>query len=265
MDKHNANVAWEQILAIVSHDIKNPLNAIQLEAQMLLRIVDRHGKSLLGEEVKIQANRILKTTERLKVLINDLLEKNKSENCLTLLNREEVEVARLVQDVIDSTRPLVRQKNLMVRSLFPSGLRVYLDRNKMFQVLSNLITNAIKFTPHGGALTISIEECVHELIFKVSDSGPGLRTEDLLNVFEKYWTGVTDCSGTGLGLFICKTIVEAHGGRIMAENLSDGGAVFSFTVPRMNVSSVRALSGASIGASRHSSHAPASFQPKDRQ
>lgn len=226
--------AKEQMLAIVSHDIKNPLSAIQLEAQMLLRVVERHGKSLLGEEVKIQAGRILKTTDRLKILISDLLDKNKSENGLSSLSRTDVVVNRLFQDVLDSLRPHLRQKNICIKSQMPPKLiTLSMDRSKMFQVLSNLLSNAVKFTPAAGTITFSLEEKETECFFKVTDSGPGLQADHLPRVFDKYWTGkMRGCSGTGLGLFISKTIVEAHGGVIWAENLPEGGACFTFRIPK---------------------------------
>lgn len=230
---HKAYAAKEQMLAIVSHDIKNPLSAIQLEAQMLLRVATRHGKSILGEEVKIQAGRILKTTDRLKMLITDLLDRNKTENNLSYLTKEEVDIGKLFQEVLDSTRPLVQEKGLIIRSTLPLRLLTHLDKNKMFQVLINLVTNAIKFTPPRGSISVMIDEHEHELICSVRDSGPGLNMNDLHKVFEKYWTGeITGCSGTGLGLFICKTIVEAHGGNIFVENHPEGGAIFSFTLPK---------------------------------
>ncbi len=229
-----ARAAKEQMLAIVSHDIKNPLSAIRLEAQMLLRVADRHGKSVLSEEVRIQSQRILKTTDRLKDLISDLLDKNKTENGLSTLNKTEVEVKKLIQEVLDSCRPHIKEKNILIRSSFPINLlKIEVDKNKMFQVLSNLLSNAVKFTPLGGTISMGLEESEHHFIFSVTDSGPGLPLADLNQVFEKYWTGkITGCSGTGLGLFICKTIVEAHGGEIMVENMPSGGAQFYFTIPK---------------------------------
>lgn len=230
---NEAFAAKEQMLAIVSHDIKNPLSAIQLEAQMLLRAAERAGKSLLSEEVKIQSNRILKTTDRLKILISDLLDKNKSENGLSNITKNNIDCMKLLQEVLDSMRPLIQEKEINLRTILPSETNMHIDRNKMFQVFSNLINNAIKFTPVGGTIQISMEEHDQEFIFSVDDSGPGLKDKELNKVFEKYWTGnSTDCAGTGLGLFICKTIVEAHGGHIFVENLPDG-ARFRFTVPKI--------------------------------
>lgn len=229
-----ALAAKEQMLAIVSHDIKNPLSAIQLEAQMLLRAVDRSVKSLLSEEVKIQAGRILKTTERMKILISDLLDKNKSENSLAHLFKSTVEPGRLILDVVDATRPLLSEKNISLHTNLEESVFLSLDRNKMYQVFSNLLNNAIKFTPQDGGISISMEECKHEYLFSVEDSGPGLKDMELQKVFEKYWTGKsTDCAGTGLGLFICKTIIEAHGGHIFVENSPGKGARFRFTLPKI--------------------------------
>jgi signal transduction histidine kinase len=228
-----AFAAKEQMLAVVSHDIKNPLSAIQLEAQMLLRAAEKAEKSLLSEEVKIQSNRILKTTERMKNLISDLLDKNKSENSLAHLCRGDVDCMKLLQEVLDSMRPLIQEKDLSLNLTIPSTVSMNIDRNKIFQVFANLINNAIKFSPAGGVIKVLMEENDHEFLFHFEDCGPGLKDKELNRVFEKYWTGNSaDCSGTGLGLFICKTIVEAHGGQIFVQNLSQG-ARFSFSVPKV--------------------------------
>lgn len=230
---NEAFAAKEQMLAIVSHDIKNPLSAIHLEAQMLQRAAERAGKSLLAEEVKIQSTRILKTTDRLKNLISDLLDKNKSENGLAHLTKGNIDCTRLLQEVLDSMRPLIQDKEISLRISLPAEAVMVIDRNKMFQVFSNLINNAIKFTPVAGFIQIGMEENENEFVFNIDDSGPGLQDKEINKVFEKYWTGnTTDCAGTGLGLFICKTIVEAHGGHIFVENLPEG-ARFRFTIPKV--------------------------------
>jgi signal transduction histidine kinase len=230
---NQALASREQMLAIVSHDIKNPISAIQLEAQMLLRACGRSPKSALSEEVKIQANRILKTTDRMKLLISDLLDKSKSINGLSDINRDSFNVLKLIQDVLDGVKPLIEQKNIFVFISVPDDCTVYVDRNKMFQVFSNLVNNSIKFTPEGGIIKISLEERELFFIFIVEDTGSGLNEKDILKIFDKYWTGVlAESSGTGLGLFICKTIIEAHGGKINVENTPQGGAKFFFSIPK---------------------------------
>jgi signal transduction histidine kinase/ActR/RegA family two-component response regulator len=233
---HQAYAARDQMLAIVSHDIKNPLGAIHLEAQMLLKVAERHQQSLLSEEVKIQARRILKTTERLKSLIIDLLDKSKSEYGLSTLNKTEADLGRLLQDVVDASLPIYRKKNIRIKIVNNfNGPFLSFDKNKMFQILNNLLSNAIKFTPEGGCIEIEIAEDELDLVVSFSDNGPGLNAADLTRVFEKYWTNnKSGYSGTGLGLFICRTIVEAHGGLINVKNLPGGGARFWFTIPKLH-------------------------------
>jgi signal transduction histidine kinase len=231
---NEALAAKEQMLAIVSHDIKNPISAIQLEAQMLLKASEENlNISTFKEEVKIQAERILKTTDHMKVLISDLLDKNKSENCLTQLTKHPTSVKRLTQDVVENLKPLFIEKGIKIQTKIPESTFIFMDKNKIFQVLSNLLSNAIKFSPKNESIFIELLEDQEEYIFLIHDSGPGLSEEALSKVFEKYWTGGPGSqNGTGLGLFICKTIVEAHHGRICAENHKSSGATFKFTLPK---------------------------------
>lgn len=220
------------MIAVVSHDIKNPLNAIQLEAQMLLRAAERAEKSLLSEEVKIQATRILKTTERMKMLITDLLDREKSADALSHIVKRDVYVSKLLQEVLDSVRPLIQEKEIILKTIIPDSVVIPLDRNKMFQVFTNLLSNALKFTPRGGMIQMTLEERSHDFYFEVEDTGPGLQGVDLNRVFDKFWSGSDVSSGTGLGLFICRTIIEAHGGKIFVENRANRGACFWFVIPK---------------------------------
>jgi signal transduction histidine kinase len=227
-----AHVAKEQMLAIVSHDIKNPLSIIQLEAQMLIGLSQSYIGHPLAAKVQNQANRILKTTNRVKTLISDLLDKKSTEG-LTSLHKSQCEITQIFQEVFESNRCLIKEKDIAVRTMFPEEVHLLVDKNKMYQVLSNLLCNAIKFTPYCGNITLSVEETENDFLLSVSDSGPGLRAAELNMVFEKYWTGgIIGRSGTGLGLYICKTIVEAHGGRIQVTNLPICGSRFSFTIPK---------------------------------
>ena len=229
-----AFAARESMLAIVSHDIKNPLSAIHLEAQMLMRTVDKYGKSVMGEEVKIQAGRILKTAERMKGLIIDLLEKNKSQDALKNLQKISVDPVQLFYESLDNVRPLFQEKNIKVKFSPRNEIpKVKLDRNKIYQVFSNLLSNAIKFTPTGGEILFDIAWNEESFSFTVTDSGRGLPIGEEEKVFDKYWTGMRAAgSGTGLGLFICKSIIEAHGGRISCENVKGRGASFTCSLPR---------------------------------
>jgi CheY-like chemotaxis protein len=236
------------MLAVVSHDIKNPLSAIHLEAQMLMRTVDRYGKSVMGEEVKVQAGRILKTAERMKSLIVDLLEKNKSQDGLKSLQRTIVDPVKLFYESLDNVRPLIQEKNIEVKFSAKENIpQLELDRNKMYQVFSNLLSNAIKVTPPKGEIFFDLLWDDEDFSFSLTDTGPGLPAGEEEKVFDKYWTGKRSRgSGTGLGLFICRSIIEAHGGRISCGNTPGKGASFTFTVPREIEKAAREFSSGEI-------------------
>ncbi len=236
----------EQLMAIVSHDIKNPISAIQLEAQILLRVSARSPKSELSDEVRIQANRILKTTERMKILVSDLLDRDKSVHSLSDLNKKTCHAYLLVQEVLDGLAPLIQNKNISVHNLVPENVLINVDKNKIYQVFSNLIGNSIKFSPKEGIIKISFTEDPSSFIFSVEDNGPGLSENDISNVFEKYWTGNNSSTqGTGLGLYICRSIIESHGGVISVNNLPMRGVSFLFSIPkkvRGNIASSKVIS-----------------------
>lgn len=224
----------EQMMAIVSHDIKNPISAIQLEAQILLRVSARSPKSELSDEVIIQANRILKTTERMKILVSDLLDREKSVHSLSDLDKMTCHAFVLIEEVLDGLGPLIQDKNISINNLVPENILIHVDKNKIYQVFSNLIGNSIKFSPQGGVIKISVSEDSSSLIFSVENNGPRLRESDISNVFKKYWTGNNGSSqGTGLGLYICRSIIESHGGVISVNNLPVKGVSFHFSIPKI--------------------------------
>lgn len=224
----------QRMLAIVSHDIKNPLSAIHLEAQMLMKTVDKHGKSVMGEEVKVQAKRILNTAERMKELLVDLLDKNRGSGGLKKIQKSQVDPVQLFFESLDNVRPLVAEKNIRLKFHPKENIpSLSLDRNKIYQVFSNLLNNAIKFTPHGGEIHFDLSWDDDRFYFTFTDTGRGLPIGEEEKVFEKFWTGKgSSHSGTGLGLFICRTVIEAHGGTISCGNVNGKGASFTFTLPR---------------------------------
>jgi signal transduction histidine kinase len=123
-------------------------------------------------------------------------------------------------------------KGVLLREEAAPGIRVLADRERIFQVLSNLVGNAINFTPTGGRIVLRTSTGADEARVEVSDTGPGLTAEQMSQVFDRYWqASKTAREGAGLGLYIAKGIVEAHRGRIWAERNDEGGAVFLFTLP----------------------------------
>ncbi len=232
-----AFAARERMLAIVSHDIKNPLSAIHLEAQMMARTVDKYGKSVMGEEVKIQAGRILKTAERMKELIIDLLEKNKGQEGLRNIQKTSIDPVKLFYESLENVRPLIQEKDIRMKFQSQEGMPTCsLDGKKVFQVYSNLLSNAIKFTPARGEIFAELSFDQNNIYFSLTDSGRGLPEGKEEKVFDMYWTDKkSHGAGTGLGLFICRSIVEAHGGEIACLNSGTKGATFHFSLPREKV------------------------------
>lgn len=233
--------AKEEMLAIVYHDIKNPLAAIQLDAQLLELLSYKEPSEDIMEDLRVQAKRILRTVDRLKVLVSDLLEHNKpliSEDFEHnfIIKKTLCNPLNVLNEVLDSYNPLIQDKNLSIKKIAVQRKRqAVFDKDRIYQVLSNLLSNALKFTPSGGDITIELEETDSgEHIFSITDSGPGLSPEYSEKIFEKYWTGG---SGNGLGLYICKSIVEAHGGSIHVEPRQGEGAKFTFTLPYAEVTS----------------------------
>jgi signal transduction histidine kinase len=220
--------AREEVLAIVSHDLRNPLNAVTLGSSLLLTsktLSDADREEI--ETIRISANRMNR-------LIADLLDVTRLEGGKQL----PIEAERLdVQELIDESEELFRAQAAVasVTIEYPDveGVpAVFADRHRVMQVLSNLIGNSLKFTPPGGTISVLAVETAGEVLFTVSDTGPGIPPENLQDIFSPYWQAKrTERMGAGLGLPIARGIIEAHGGRIWAESEPGAGSRFHFTLP----------------------------------
>lgn len=222
--------AREEILAVVSHDLRNPLSNILMNAQFLGADA---GEDARGAQVRQQAVRIRHSSDLMMRMIADLLDTAKIESG-TLRTEPQVEhVESLVDEVLELFQPAAVQKSIRLGSNVAQPVPdVWCDRGRVLQVLSNLIGNALRFTPTGGTITIAVEPHEDQVKFTVADSGPGIRAEDLPHIFDRYWQPRSSRRGTaGLGLYIAKGIVEAHHGRIWADSTPGHGAVLTFTLP----------------------------------
>jgi signal transduction histidine kinase len=226
-------VRWrEDLLAVVSHDIKTPLLVVRMNAEMLLKAAHppeverrRHGR----RHVEL----ILRTVDQMRDLIGGILDRARHQGMPMPLAPQPLAVDALFQQALDVLRPLALDKNQELTVDVAPGLpRVRADRERLLQVLSNLVGNAIKFTPPGGCVTVRARKADGQVRISVKDNGPGLRAEDVPHLFERFWraTGVLE-RGTGLGLSIAKSIVEAHGGSIWVETREGVGSTFFFTLP----------------------------------
>ncbi|WNG21381.1 ATP-binding protein [Cystobacter fuscus] len=229
-ESRRATRAREDLLAVVSHDLKNPLGVVQLASALLMR--GAQGKPG-GEQVQKQASRIQSAGERMARLISDLLDWGRIEAGGLPLEPSEQDVASLASEALESVRPLAEARGLKVMTqLAEEDVRVRCDRTRVLQVFGNLLGNAVKFTPEGGELVVGARVQRGEVQLWVRDTGAGIRPEALPHIFERYWQAKeAESRGTGLGLYIAKGIVEAHGGRIWAQSEWGKGSVFTFTLP----------------------------------
>jgi chemotaxis family two-component system sensor kinase Cph1 len=222
--------ARDDLVAVVSHDLRNPLGVIQMQAAILLQAASGENEEF-SRRVQTSAEHIQRSVARMNTLIGDLLDLARLEAGRFTLQCRAHEMSELIGESLVILRPLAEQKRIDLTSDLRCAA-VNADRDRIFQVLSNLVGNAIKFTPAGGRIDLRCEEMNGEVQVTVADTGPGIAPEQLSNVFDRYWQArPDDLQGSGLGLFIAKGIVEAHGGRIWAQARPGSGATFVFTLP----------------------------------
>jgi light-regulated signal transduction histidine kinase (bacteriophytochrome) len=220
----------DELIAVVSHDLKAPLSAIQLQAQTMSRPPLAADEQSL-QRLRVGAERIQKSAAHMTALITDLLDLSRIEAQRLALQLQAVESRALVDEAVMAASPLAQAKQVSLAVDLNDPPRLEADPEQIFRVLSNLLGNAIKFTPAGGNITVRAGRRGNELLISIADTGRGVAADHLSHVFERYWKGPPAAEpGTGLGLYISKGIVEAHGGRIWAES-SAGGATLSFTLP----------------------------------
>lgn len=217
--------ARDEMLAVVSHDLRNPLNVIATSASLILEI------PLPEERKRQQLEVIRRTTDRMNRLIQDLLDVTGIEVGKLSIDPQPLDVNRTLDETCEMMGPLVAEQrlNLVTRPLDgPQTVRA--DRERLFQVFGNLVGNAIRFTPEGGTITVGAERSADGVAFFVEDTGPGIPPEDLPRLFDRFWKG-KQSSGTGLGLPIAKGIVEVHGGTLNVRTEVGRGSRFEFTLP----------------------------------
>lgn len=220
----------EEVLAIVSHDLRSPLGMIQMGADQLL--AETRGGEQPAGTARI-AGRIRRACVRMIHLISDLLDFSSIEAGQLRVELADQDAGELVTEVVEALKPTADDKGIRLeREPEPSGLRVRCDRERIVQVFSNLAGNAIKFTGEGGSITIRTRREGDRAVFSVSDTGPGISEEDLSHIFDRYWKAARRArEGFGLGLAISKAIIESHGGELRVESNVGQGTTFFFTLP----------------------------------
>lgn len=226
-EARKAVAARDELMGVVAHDLRNPLTTIAMKASVLQRQDD-------PETVRRQAQSIERVAGRMGQLISSMLDAATLESGHLIVSPRPYEVDVLLRDAVEAFESIASPREVALeRSVaLPEGIRCQADADRVLQVFSNLLGNALKFTPNRGTVGLAVElqdEAVH---FAVSDAGPGIAPELQPFLFDRYWKHeATGQKGTGLGLFIVRGIVQGHGGRLWVESTPGQGATFHFTLP----------------------------------
>lgn len=218
-------------ISIISHELKTPVALIKGYAETLRRDDAKWDAATVRDSLDV----ITEEADRLTDLIEKLLDASRLQAGALKLNVSEVILDQLVRRLVEKFKTQSAKHTLAVE--FPENFPIILgDEERLTQVITNLLSNALKYSPEGGRVIVHGKLEPEQVVVSVIDEGPGIAVEDLPRVFERFYRGDGDLTkrvkGTGLGLFLAKAVVEAHGGRIWAESQPGQGAKFSFSLPR---------------------------------
>jgi PAS domain S-box-containing protein len=237
-EAHRATKAREEILAVVAHDLRNPLNTVLMTCSLLLDGTLPDGAA----QIRKRLESIRRNSEGINRMVQDLLDMQRAESGRLAVDPRPESLGAIVRESLEMLRPLSEAKGLELVLEAPDELpRAMADPLRIQQVLSNLIGNAIKFTTRG-RITTRLEALDSQLQVAVVDTGPGIAPSELPHIFSPFWQkDRKDTRGIGLGLVIAKGLVEAHGGHIWVESRLNEGSTFYFTIPM-------AVDGTALGA-----------------
>jgi signal transduction histidine kinase len=226
-----------QFLANMSHELRTPLNSIIGYTKLMLDGLEGD----INEEQQKDLHTVYTNSKHLLELINGLLDLSRIEAGKIVLSYEVFTISDLLSEVIPTIEQLAREKGLnLTYSVAPDIDRLYADKAKTKQVLINILGNAIKFT-NEGSIKLNVAEIDSDFIFSVTDTGMGIKKEDLEAIFDSFKqvgpAQIAGYEGTGLGLAISKQFIEMQGGRIWAESELGKGTTFTFTLPKKRVTS----------------------------
>jgi signal transduction histidine kinase len=220
----------DEFLAIVGHDLRNLLSGIVLDATLTAERAaasDSSGKSAAAMQ------RIQRYAARMNRLIGDLVDVVSIDAGKLAVDRSPCDVAVLVAEAVDGFATVAAERGVTLDlDVAPGAMLADLDHDRMLQVLANLLSNALKFTPHGGRVVVHAEPADGSIRLSVGDTGPGIPANAVDSVFERFWQADhRDRRGLGLGLYISRSLVEAHGGTIWVESEPGVGSTFHVSVP----------------------------------
>ncbi|HEX6314617.1 MAG TPA: ATP-binding protein [Gemmatimonadaceae bacterium] len=227
-EAQRATRARDNVLGIIAHDLRNPLNSILLQAHLL-----RVWAQAPEQRYRDVADSIERAATRMNRLIEDLLDTARMDGGRLSVEGARTDAQQIITDSLDAAHASAASASVELHLDVASPLpEVWADRDRLLQVFDNLIGNSLKFTKPGGRIVIGAAPRDGEVLFWVHDTGSGISPEDVPHLFERFWQGrKAGRHGAGLGLPIVKGLVEAHGGRIWVESTPGQGSTFFFTIP----------------------------------
>jgi signal transduction histidine kinase len=224
-----ASRARDDTLAAISHDLRNGLNTVLTAVGLLSRSLPPDSE---GRRDRRHVEAIRRSAKRMNRVIGDLLDVASIEAGRLFVEPRPEAVRPIIAEALEAVRDQALEKALRVEERGNAQMRILCDRDRVLQVLGNLIGNAIKFTPDGGSVQVGAESFDDEVLFTVRDTGVGVPPKQLPHVFDRFWQATPKARlGSGLGLTIAKGVVEALGGRIWVESRPGEGTTFFFTLP----------------------------------
>jgi signal transduction histidine kinase len=233
-----ANGFKNEILGTVAHDLKNPLGVILGRTEMLTELI---GASSPKENITAQVDHIRDATKRLTSMVDHLISDAMADAFDITIRREPVDVAALVSEVADANKPLAVNKQQTITVSAPPNIVTMCDTDRIREAIDNLVSNAIKYSPIGGRISVVVTHEGENTVIRIVDQGPGLSPEDLGRLFGRFQRlsakPTAGESSTGLGLSIVKRIIDMHGGHVTADSAGPGqGSTFTVTLPATELS-----------------------------
>lgn len=217
-----------EFVAIVSHDLRSPLTAILGYVELLERV------GPLNEDQTEFVNRVKQSVDNITNLISDLLDIGRLEAGIAL-DIEECDLPNLLNTILDEFAARIEAKKLQLKQIVsPKQLLISGDHKRLHQAFTNLISNAVKYTPEKGVIGLQVTEMNGQAIVEIADTGVGIASEDIPHIFDKFYRAknvLSGFEGTGLGLSIVKSVIERHNGRIWVNSQMGKGTVFSIILP----------------------------------
>lgn len=232
----------EEAMAVVSHDIKSPLSSIQLSLGIVKKKLLDQPSAERDESIRNYLNRMDRSVVMIKTMVVDYIDQLNINSGVFNVEKGLSRVDLLCKEIQDVFAPIAEKKKIKIHvDCLPNEIFGVFDYARIFQAIMNLIGNAIKFTPENGSVSLFFEKIGNDLNFIVKDTGPGISEVQHARIFEKFWSvnNSKDKASAGLGLFITKAIVDAHGGTVKVESVMGTGTKFIFSIPMGDIVTYR--------------------------